>query len=694
MCDGHDIGLSIDGGDARAIDAHRRHRRRARRAATEPNIFIYDNYPGGIGFSRPLFEMHALLLDADARADRRLSVRVGLPVVRRARGEHRSASPSSVASRHPRAAARRRTPRLHDELIDAPARHCARRCGRQARPGSRPHARRRVDRRRTSLARAHLRAGHRRATRRRSISTRVADVLGGRRRSTRSFGRAPRDRSPLRVGSLPRHAPDRRLRPRGRRRCGCSIRRCRRATSMPAAAPIVGTLSRGRCFVDLETTGLSGGAGTVAFLVGCGWFDLGAFQVRQFLLTSYASERALLCAVAECFDGAVAARHLQRQDLRRAGDGDALAVPPACRMPLESVRALRHAASGAAAVARRAPDAGDDPASSAAAAASATLERVLLRRHARRRRPGMRDSRRATSTSCAAAIARPLEPVLEHNRLDLVSLAAVMARAVAARRATAARGAATRREALALGRVYERAGADRRARWRATSAPRAERVRAVDVVGRGALPAGAAPAPRSPLRRGGGRWRRLIELTEPRAVRRIAGLPAAAVRRRSARHPSRASRTGLRRGARAGAVRLLETSRLSTRAGDASASPGPARAEARPKKQTPSSFRAGVARVCRAVAAERRPALTCEARYLAARASAFSAFLAFAAALRLSDVCTPNRLVNRSTRPSVSTSFWRPVKNGWQLLQISRCSSGLVDRVFHVAPHAQRASMS
>ena len=27
--------------------------------ATEPNVFIYDNYPGGIGFSQPLFEMHA-----------------------------------------------------------------------------------------------------------------------------------------------------------------------------------------------------------------------------------------------------------------------------------------------------------------------------------------------------------------------------------------------------------------------------------------------------------------------------------------------------------------------------------------------------------------------------------------------------------------------------------------------------------
>ncbi len=31
--------------------------------AAEPNIFIYDNYPGGIGFSQPLFAMHELLLE-------------------------------------------------------------------------------------------------------------------------------------------------------------------------------------------------------------------------------------------------------------------------------------------------------------------------------------------------------------------------------------------------------------------------------------------------------------------------------------------------------------------------------------------------------------------------------------------------------------------------------------------------------
>jgi hypothetical protein len=34
-------------------------------------------------------------------------------------------------------------------------------------------------------------------------------------------------------------------------------------------------------YFDIETTGLSGGAGTVAFLAGCGWFDNDDFVVMQ-----------------------------------------------------------------------------------------------------------------------------------------------------------------------------------------------------------------------------------------------------------------------------------------------------------------------------------------------------------------------------------------------------------------------------
>src|SRR6267142_832641 len=34
-------------------------------------------------------------------------------------------------------------------------------------------------------------------------------------------------------------------------------------------------------FLDTETTGLAGGTGTYAFLVGIGWWDAGGFQVEQ-----------------------------------------------------------------------------------------------------------------------------------------------------------------------------------------------------------------------------------------------------------------------------------------------------------------------------------------------------------------------------------------------------------------------------
>ena len=63
MCDGHDIGLSVDGG---SLDRSTRRGSIAsipEALAAEPNIFVYDNYPGGIGFSRPLYEMHDLLLE-------------------------------------------------------------------------------------------------------------------------------------------------------------------------------------------------------------------------------------------------------------------------------------------------------------------------------------------------------------------------------------------------------------------------------------------------------------------------------------------------------------------------------------------------------------------------------------------------------------------------------------------------------
>ena len=47
-------------------------------------------------------------------------------------------------------------------------------------------------------------------------------------------------------------------------------------------------------FLDTETTGLSGGTGTMAFLIGLGWFEGGHFQVRQILARDFSEEAAAL----------------------------------------------------------------------------------------------------------------------------------------------------------------------------------------------------------------------------------------------------------------------------------------------------------------------------------------------------------------------------------------------------------------
>jgi DEAD/DEAH box helicase domain-containing protein len=50
MCDARDIGLSVNAGDQDQADTD------------WPRIFLYDAYPGGIGFSAPLWEMQSDLL--------------------------------------------------------------------------------------------------------------------------------------------------------------------------------------------------------------------------------------------------------------------------------------------------------------------------------------------------------------------------------------------------------------------------------------------------------------------------------------------------------------------------------------------------------------------------------------------------------------------------------------------------------
>ena len=54
-------------------------------------------------------------------------------------------------------------------------------------------------------------------------------------------------------------------------------------------------------YLDTETTGLSGGAGTVAFLVGIGFFEDKAFVVRQYFVRDYDEEAAMLTELQQLF---------------------------------------------------------------------------------------------------------------------------------------------------------------------------------------------------------------------------------------------------------------------------------------------------------------------------------------------------------------------------------------------------------
>ncbi|MCI0548886.1 MAG: ribonuclease H-like domain-containing protein [Candidatus Rokubacteria bacterium] len=74
----------------------------------------------------------------------------------------------------------------------------------------------------------------------------------------------------------------------------------RAATSFPGGARLL--------YLDTETTGLAGGTGTYVFLVGVGFFDGDEFEVRQFFLRDLDEEPRLLAALdglVRGFDGLV-----------------------------------------------------------------------------------------------------------------------------------------------------------------------------------------------------------------------------------------------------------------------------------------------------------------------------------------------------------------------------------------------------
>ncbi len=200
------------------------------------------------------------------------------------------------------------------------------------------------------------------------------------------------------------------------------------AGDLPAHLEALGLPHADPLLLDTETTGLAGGTGTTAFLVGLARLRGGTLLVRQYLLTRFGGEPALLRAVADfgCGAGTLVSFNGKSFDLpllaaryRLAGQADPLQGRPHadllhpvrrafarrwddCRMATLESRLLGFARPA------------DLP--------SAEVPEVWLR-WLRHRDPGR------------------LPLVLEHNRWDLVSLAALLPALAAAYAAPERHGA-------------------------------------------------------------------------------------------------------------------------------------------------------------------------------------------------------------------------------------------------------------
>jgi len=210
-----------------------------------------------------------------------------------------------------------------------------------------------------------------------------------------------------------------------------------------------GNWARRVVFFDIETTGLSGGAGTVAFLAGCGWFEAdGAFRIRQFFLAGPSGEHAMLQALSAVFaDASLLVTYNGRtfdvpfMDMRWAFHRTA--SPTGGLLHFDMLPTARRFWAR-----RESMDEGG--------CSLSTLEQRVLGFYRHADVPGFEIPARYFQF-LRTRDARAIDGVLEHNRHDLRSLAALMSHALW----MASEGVDACREPweqLALARLYDRAG--------------------------------------------------------------------------------------------------------------------------------------------------------------------------------------------------------------------------------------------
>ena len=365
-----------------------------------PTIYLYEAVPGGIGLSERLFEAPRRARRRGARPSSRPAAATRLPRLHRpsprSGGQWKALAlrllaaaragrcrPSRLGRSAGAARDRRRSPSLLRPLpLDRPD-------GRAARAARRDGSRRSSGDSRTSgpaLAAQPAAQAPSTAGQARSIGAeRLAVAVGGllvRRRSGRSSL----------VESPPTLLP---------------VDRARLATlpgQPPADAPLL-------C-LDTETTGLATAAGTLAFLVGLGWWEGSVFRQVQLLLPDHADEPALLAELAARIprDGWLVTYNGRGFDwpllvarYRMARRGPPLHDGHLDLLPLVR-RVFRHRMADAR-------------------LASVEAELLGLRRHGTSRAGR---SRRATSTSSASASPARSSTWSAHNDEDVRSLARLL----------------------------------------------------------------------------------------------------------------------------------------------------------------------------------------------------------------------------------------------------------------------------
>ncbi|MDD5169924.1 MAG: ribonuclease H-like domain-containing protein [Syntrophales bacterium] len=217
--------------------------------------------------------------------------------------------------------------------------------------------------------------------------------------------------------------------------------------SMPAAAFLANNailagyrLEEG-LFLDTETTGLAGGTGTMAFLIGLGWFEQGRFIVRQIFARDFAEERSALTHLADIagarrflvsfngktFDvGLLSTRYIMNR-LQNP-----FALLPHLDLLYPARRLIAHRLENCR---------------------LATLEERVLGLVRQDDVPGSEIPQRYFDW-LRGGDARPLRDVFTHNRLDIISLAALMGHLAELMHGRPDIARADARDLLALARLY------------------------------------------------------------------------------------------------------------------------------------------------------------------------------------------------------------------------------------------------